>query len=86
MNLVIKNDEAQKLATRLAQVSGESVESVVVAALREKAERDLHTARPDRRGIAEQLMHLGAQSASWPDKDTRTAEEILGYDENGLPT
>lgn len=86
MNLVIKDDEAQKLAAKLAEVSGKSVDSVVVAALREKAERDLRAARPDRRGIAEELMRLGAQSAGWPDKDTRTADEILGYDENGLPT
>lgn len=86
MNLVVKNDEAQKLATKLAEASGDSIEEVVTAALREKADRDLHVAPKNRKGIAAQLMAMSAISASWPDKDTRSPEEILGYDENGLPT
>lgn len=86
MDLIIKSDEAEHLATRLAQASGESIEDVVTSALREKVERDLQSPPKDRRGIAEKLMALSAISAAWPDKDTRTAEEILGYDENGLPT
>jgi len=86
MNLVIKSDEAERLATRLAQASGESVDQVVVEALREKAERELRDVPAGREGIAARLMALSAVSSAWPDRDTRSAEEILGYDENGLPT
>ena len=31
-------------------------------------------------------MELGARYSALPDADTRGADEILGYDENGLPT
>lgn len=86
MNLVIKSDEAQKLATRLAEASGESIDRVVTEALREKADRELHSIPTDRSGIAEKLLDLGRRYSQLPDKDTRTADEILGYDENGLPT
>ena len=86
MNLVIKSDEAQKLATKLAEASGESIDQVVVEALREKANRELPTADSDRAGIAEALLEIGRRYSQLPLKDTRTPDEILGYDENGLPT
>jgi antitoxin VapB len=31
-------------------------------------------------------MAIGRRYAALPDTDLRTPEEILGYDENGLPT
>jgi antitoxin VapB len=84
--LNIKNAEAYRLAAELAERSGDSITAVVVAALREKADRDLHAIPRNRKGIAARLMALSAISSSWPDKDTRSADEILGYDENGLPS
>lgn len=42
--------------------------------------------RKDRAGIAEALLEIGRRYSELPDKDTRTPDEILGYDENGLPT
>jgi len=86
MNLIIKSDEARKLATRLAEASGDSIDQVVTEALREKANRELQVAPTDRSGIAEKLLEIGRRYSTLPDKDTRTADEILGYDENGLPT
>lgn len=86
MNLVIKSDEAQKLATKLAEASGETVDQVVVEALREKAKRELQPAPKDRSGIAEMLLEYGRRYSALPEKDARSADEIIGYDENGLPT
>lgn len=86
MNLVIKSDEAQKLATKLAEASGETVDQVVVEALREKARRELQPTPEDRSGIAEMLLEHGRRYSQLPEKDTRTADDIIGYDENGLPT
>ena len=34
---------------------------------------------------AAQLRTIGARCAALPDLDRRSAEEILGYDEHGLP-
>ncbi len=36
--------------------------------------------------VTHDLMELGARYSALPDADTRGADEILGYDENGLPT
>lgn len=82
--LNIKNSEAYELASELAELTGESVTAAVTKALREKVERE-HRLR-DRKARLARIMELSRISSSWPDRDTRTAEEILGYDENGLPT
>jgi antitoxin VapB len=37
------------------------------------------------RSLAADLLKIGARCAALPDLDTRTADEILGYDEHGLP-
>jgi antitoxin VapB len=82
--LNIKNDEAYRLATELAQMRGESVTAAVTEALRETVERDRRAKERDAR-IAEMLEH-GLRYRQLPQRDMRTADEILGYDENGLPT
>ena len=82
--LNIKNAEAYRLAAKLAALTGESVTAAVTEAIREKIERE-QTLR-DREGRLARIMELSRISSSWPDRDTRSLEEILGYDENGLPT
>jgi antitoxin VapB len=82
--LNIKNAETYRLAAKLAALTGESVTAAVTEAIREKIERE-QTLR-DREGRLARIMELSRISSSWPDWDTRSLEEILGYDENGLPT
>ena len=80
----IKNQEAHILASALADLTGESLTVAVTAALRDKLERERR-----RRGagvIADRLMAIGRRYAGLPDAEGRTPEDILGYDENGLPT
>lgn len=84
MHLNIKSDEAHRLATELARLTGESLTTTVTLALRERLERAQR--RAQRQGVAEALLDLGRRYAALPEGDPRTAEEILGYDENGLPT
>lgn len=84
MNMTINNDEAERLAKQLAELTGEPLATVVTEALRERLEREQR--KREREGIAEALMEIGRRYSALPDKDTRTANEILGYDENGLPT
>lgn len=83
MHLNIKNDEAHKLATELAGLTGESLTSAVTLALRERLSRERRRRRPDR--IAEQLMKIGSRYAALADTGP-SPDEILGYDEHGLPT
>jgi antitoxin VapB len=82
MHLNIKNDEAHKLASELAELTGESLTSAVTLALRERLERERRRRRSDR--IAAQLMKIGSKYAALADTG-RTPDDILGYDEHGLP-
>jgi antitoxin VapB len=83
MHLNIKNDEAHRLASELAELTGESLTSAVTLALRERLARERRRRRTDR--IAARLMMIGGKFASLPDTG-RGPDEILGYDQNGLPT
>ena len=83
MHLNIKNDEAHKLATALALLTGESLTSAVTQALRERLVRELRRRNAD--NVTAKLMKIGTRYAALPDSG-RSPEEILGYDEDGLPT
>jgi antitoxin VapB len=80
-HLNIKNDEAHKLATELADLTGESLTAAVTLALRERLARERRRRRPDR--IAARLMMIGSQYAALADTG-RNPNEILGYDEHRL--
>ncbi|MES2194572.1 MAG: type II toxin-antitoxin system VapB family antitoxin [Pseudomonadota bacterium] len=82
-HLSIKSDEAHKLATELAGLAGESLTAAVTLALRERLARERRRRRPDQ--VAALLMKIGSQYAALPDTG-RGPDEILGYDDHGLPT
>ena len=84
MHLNIKNDEAHKLATELAQLTERrTLTSAVTLALRERLARERRRRNTD--NVAARLMKIGSRYAALPDSG-RSPEEILGYDEHGLPT
>jgi antitoxin VapB len=81
--LSIKHDEADRLARALARETGETLTEAVVIALRERLDRVRHPSRAKRR--LARLRALQARLAKLPTRDDRSADEILGYDEHGLP-
>jgi antitoxin VapB len=81
--LNIRNEEAHRLACTLAKLTGESLTEAVVKALRERLQRESGESRGT--DLAEELMEIGRRCAALPVLDPRSPEEILGYDENGLP-
>jgi antitoxin VapB len=83
MALNIKNPAVDALARRLAETTGESITNAVLKALREQLQRE--EGRRRTRSLADELAEIGHRCASLPDLDTRSAEEILGYDEIGVP-
>lgn len=83
MPLSIKNPEADRLARELAARTGESITDAVINALRDPLRREAGRARVSR--LADELGRIGERCAALPVLDARAAEEILGYDENGLP-
>jgi antitoxin VapB len=82
MALSIKSDEADLLARELAAETGETLTEAVVIAPRERL--DLEHARYGA-SMRMQLARLAADVAALPVADSRTPEDIIGYDEAGLP-
>jgi antitoxin VapB len=80
MHLSIKNDEAHKLATELARLTGENLTSAVTVALRERLARERRRRNTD--AVVARLMRIGSHYAALPDTG-RSPDEILGYDEHG---
>ena len=83
MALSIKNPEVERLARELAAKTGESITDAVMVALRDRLDRE---ASPARNRRVERLLEIGREGARLPKLDDRTADEIIGYDEYGLPS
>jgi antitoxin VapB len=83
MALNIKNREAETLIRRVAVLSGETLTGAVVTALRERLDR----LEKRRRGhsLAGQLDEIARRCAAKPILDPRSPEDIIGYDEHGVP-
>lgn len=83
MALSIKDPETERLARVLAERTGETITLATRRALEERLRR----VGPDERKAAllEDLAAIRRHWSSLPVLDTRSAEEIIGYDENGLP-
>ena len=83
MSLNIKSQAAEEAVRALTALTGESVTTAVQRAAEERLSR-LRRAKP-RGNLAAELLDIGRRCAALPDLDTRAPEEILGYDEHGLP-
>lgn len=83
MPLSIKNSEADRLARELAEVTGETITETVIRALRERLRRLRGRSRPI--PLREELREIRERCASLPVLDSRRPDEILDYDERGLP-
>ena len=84
MALNIKHDEADRLARELSAVTGETLTEAVMVALRERLQRQRQR-RPKPATAREILRETRMRLSRLPVRDARTADEILGYDEKGLP-
>ncbi len=83
MALSIKDAKTDRLARKVARLAGESNTEAVSRALEERLSKLM--VRRKTRSLAEELLAIGRHSASLPILDDRTPDEIIGYDENGLP-
>lgn len=84
MALSIKHPEADRLARELAKSTGEGITEAVINALRERLARQQKRRRQGR-ALSEELRAIGERVAAMPVIDPRSADEILDYDERGLP-
>ena len=83
MPLNIKDADTHALAKRLADLTGESLTKAVKRAIQERLAR-VERAQGGT-GLADELDRIALHCARLPHRDRRRANEIIGYDEHGLP-
>lgn len=83
MAISIKSMETERLAREVAAKTGESLTAAIQKALEERLER----LRQQRRShiVASQLEDILHRVDQLPVLDSRSPDEIIGYDERGLP-
>jgi antitoxin VapB len=84
MALSIKDPETERLARALAERTGESITVATRRALEERLRRVGSAAR--KAALLEDLEAIQRRWNALPVLDNRTAEEIVGYDEHGIPS
>jgi len=83
MPLSIKNPETERLARQVARETGESLTEAIERALEERLAR--LKSRRRKVTLAEKVEDILRRFEKLPVLDTRSADEIIGYDSNGLP-
>ena len=84
MPLNIKDEKTYALARQLADQRGQSLTRVVHDALEREVQRLALAQAPAAR--LEDIGEIIERIAGRPAKDTRTADDIIGYDRDGLPS
>lgn len=85
MALSLKDPETDRLARQVAKLTGETLTDAVRTALAERLERE-RLKRGKASDLTAKLERLVQEFTALPVLDPRSDEEILGYDENGLPS
>lgn len=84
MPLSIKNEEVDRLARDLADRTGESLTQAILVSLKERLERV--AGRSNAPGLREDVRRIQERVKVLELLDDRSDDEILGYDEHGLPS
>ena len=85
MALSIKTEEADALARALAAETHESLTEAVTVALRERLERVRRARRGDLATAIARIQEHAAAGRIFT-RDEIADEDIIGYDEHGLPS
>jgi antitoxin VapB len=83
MPLSIKDPRTEHLVRELADATGESLTNAVATAVSERLERVRGMAHGQ--DLVAALTSIALRCAAMPVLDARPEDEILGYDEHGLP-
>jgi antitoxin VapB len=81
--LSIKDSETERLARALALRTGATITTATRRALEERLRRI--AGAPRKAALLEDLAASRRRWSALPVLDSRTADEIIDYDENGLP-
>jgi antitoxin VapB len=85
MPISIKAPEADRLARELTAVTGETITDAVIVAMRERLHRE-ERKQASKAQLIDDLMEIAKHCSSLPTLNNLTEDEIMGWDENGLPS
>ena len=83
MPIHLKNPEAERLVREISHTTGETLTQTIINALKERLER--LKCRRHARSAEDKLKSILQRVDQLPDLDGRSADEILGYDQHGVP-
>jgi antitoxin VapB len=83
MAINIRDPETEQLARELGAETGGTITQAINQALEERLERLRgRSSAPD---LVEEILKISKRCNAIPDRDQRSADEILGYDSIGVP-
>jgi antitoxin VapB len=82
--LNIKDAEAHAMAAELARRTGQTLTAAVKEALRDRLQRERNRGSESTRRVV-RVMEIAKRASARPVLDPRTPDEIIGYDEHGIP-
>ena len=85
MALNIKDPETDRLVRELAALTGQPITEAVREAVRDKLVATKARRSASDRSRRRLMDEIAARGGALPVLDERTPEEIIGYDEHGLP-
>jgi len=86
MGILVKNADTEKKIRKLARRTGETLTRAIDRAVDERLANLGPSRRKKGRVDRKKLAELLAYFDSLPVDDPRSPDEIIGYDEHGLPT
>jgi antitoxin VapB len=86
MALSIRNPQTEKLARQVSHLTGETLTDAIGKSLAERLERLKRDRNRSHNAVRKEIDEILDRVHALPVLDDRTEDEILGYDENGLPS
>jgi antitoxin VapB len=86
MALSIRDPKTDRLARELAALTGETMTGAIRVALEQRLERERRRRQAEIERRRRAVDAIVERFARLPVLDDRSEDEILGYDEHGLPT
>jgi antitoxin VapB len=86
MALSIRDPKTDRLARELAALTGETMTGAIRVALEQRLERERRRRQAEIERRRRAIDAIVERFSRLPVLDDRSEDEILGYDEHGLPT
>jgi antitoxin VapB len=87
MALSIKNRDFEEIARELAHITGKSITDAGLVGLKRELERQKALKRyKPKQNLIDEIREIQRRYAALPNQSPMSDDEILGYDEFGIPT